>query len=122
MNGDQIGPFGVMEAMACRNSSAQLINYASLFPGYDGFPTTSQYRFKFCEHVVDTTCARVVVGNASTWGACTHRQYMIPTEWSDTSVTASWRALGFATSGQTVYGYVVNSSGTVSAATALVVP
>lgn len=125
-NGAQIGPLNDgtfnTEAMAVRSSPAHLINYVSTFPGFDAFPTTSRFRFKFCEHVVDTTAARVVVGNASTWTACTHRQYMIPTLWTDGSVTASWRPLGFASSGQTVYGYVVNSSGTVSSATALTVP
>jgi hypothetical protein len=110
------------DEMSCRTSSSHLINFVSLFPGFDSFPSTMRFRFKFCEHVVDNTCARVVVGDASTWGACTHRQYMIPTSWSDTLVTAEWRPLGFASSTDTVYGYVVNSAGTVSSATSLVVP
>lgn len=127
LNGAQVGPFTNggynTEALAIRSSSAQLIEFVSLFPGLD-FPgqTTSQWRVEFAEHYVDDTPARVVIGNAATWSACTHKQIMLPTAWSETSVTASWRPLGFASSGQTVYGYVVNSSGTVSPATALVVP
>lgn len=122
-NGSQVGPFsGVSESIPFRSLSAHAIQYVSLFPGIDGFSTSNRYRVQFAEHVVDDTQARVVIGNASTWGACTQKHYMIPTAWNDTSVTAAWRTLAFATSGQTVYGYVVNAAGTVSAATTLVVP
>jgi hypothetical protein len=126
-NGAQVGPFVSggydSDALAIRSSSDELIEFVSLFPGFDfqGF-TTCQWRVEFADHYVDDTPARVVIGNAATWAACTHKQIMIPNAWSDASVTAQWRTLAFATSGQTVYAYVINSAETVSSATSLVVP
>lgn len=58
--------------------------------------------------------ARVEIGNASTYSACTNLAIATPTSWSDTSITATVRAGSFA--GGAAYLYVVDSTGSVSPA------
>lgn len=124
--GAQIGPFidgGFnTDALQFRASSNQLMQFASLFPGLDSFTAGNEYTIRFAEHIIDDTPARIVVGNASTWGACTQKLYLFPTAWADTSVSAPWRAIPWASTGQTVWAYVVNDSGVVSAASPKTVP
>jgi hypothetical protein len=64
----------------------------------------------FSEVYIDNTLARVEIGNASTFAACTHREIQIPTKWSGTSVTVTVNRGSFAV-GNTVYLYVVDASG-----------
>lgn len=59
---------------------------------------------------IDNTPQRIELGNASTWNATTYREILIPTAWSNGSVTATVRTGRFNT-GQTAYLYVVDSSG-----------
>jgi len=62
---------------------------------------------------VDNTWSRVILGNASTLSTSTQREIQVPTNWTDGSVTISVNAGKF-TSGQSVYLYVIDSSGTVN--------
>jgi len=62
---------------------------------------------------VDTTMARVELGNASTWAACTHREIQIASVWSDLSITSTVNAGNFK-SGDTAYLYVVDVNGEVN--------
>lgn len=62
------------------------------------------------EIYIDSTPARVELGNASTWATCTMRTILIPTAWSDTSITATVNQGKFAV-GSTAYIYVVDTSG-----------
>lgn len=62
---------------------------------------------------VDQTWARVMIGNASTFDACTRREPLIPTEWSSTSIKAYFNQGAFS-NGEKVYIYVVDSSGVPS--------
>jgi hypothetical protein len=62
---------------------------------------------------VDSSWARVELGDAATYGACTHREMLVPTAWSAGSITA--RVLqGSFTAGQPAYVYVVDTSGRVN--------
>jgi hypothetical protein len=63
----------------------------------------------------DNTWSRVMVGNASTLAASTHREIAVPTAWSDTSITVSFNQ-GTFTNGQTAYLYVIDSTGAVNSA------
>ena len=63
---------------------------------------------------IATTQARVELGNASTWTACTHREIQIPTSWSDTSIQTTMNHGGFHYD-DTAYIYVVDSNGVYNA-------
>ncbi|MFH0891527.1 MAG: hypothetical protein V1867_01970, partial [Candidatus Falkowbacteria bacterium] len=76
----------------------------------DSSGTVTNY---FDDIYVDNTWARVVLGNASTYTASTHREIQIPTAWSSGSITITTN-LGTFTSGQTAYLYVIDANGNVS--------
>jgi hypothetical protein len=63
---------------------------------------------------VDTTLARVELGDAATWTGCKHREIQVPSAWSDNSISVTVNAGSF-TSGQTAYLYVVDKDGNVNA-------
>ena len=58
--------------------------------------------------------ARVEIGNASTYGACTNLAIVTPTSWSTSLITGTVRQGAF-TSGQTAYIYVTDANGSVNA-------
>ena len=58
--------------------------------------------------------ARVEIGNASTYGACTNLAIVTPTSWSASLITGTVRQ-GASTSGQSAYIYVTDASGNVNA-------
>jgi hypothetical protein len=59
---------------------------------------------------LDTSWARVEIGNAATYGACTHREIQIPTAWAATSITATVNRGSFGAS-DAAYLYVIPSTG-----------
>ena len=63
---------------------------------------------------VDSSWARVEIGNAASYNACTHREMLVPTAWSANSISARVNQGSF-TTGQPAYIYVVDSSGRVNA-------
>lgn len=71
------------------------------------------YRIFVDDVYIDNTIARVEIGDASTWGACTKRELQIPTAWSDRSISVKVNqgALGNL---QTAYLYVVDANGNVN--------
>jgi hypothetical protein len=74
----------------------------------EGWPANGSY--KFDDVYVDYTWARVELGNAATWAACTRREIQPPRQWSDTQITVQLNKGAFA-NGQTVYAYVVDANG-----------
>jgi hypothetical protein len=64
---------------------------------------------------IDNTPARVELGDAPTWSACTHREIQIPSAWNATSISAVVNQGTFA-NGSTAYLYVIDSNNTPSAA------
>ena len=65
------------------------------------------------ELYVDVTQARVEIGDASTWDACSHREIQVPTEWSDGSITFTANQGSF----ETLVGkylFVVDADGNAS--------
>jgi hypothetical protein len=62
---------------------------------------------------VDTSFARVEIGDNSSYASCTHREVAVPSAWADGSVTATVKQGSFA-NGATAYVFVVDSSGNVS--------
>lgn len=67
----------------------------------------------FNDIYLDTTLARVIIGNAATFDACTAKEMQIPSVWSDTSITAKINLGGFGDTGS-AYLYVVDSFGAVN--------
>jgi hypothetical protein len=59
------------------------------------------------------TQARVELGDASTWDACTFRDVQVPTAWSSSSITITVNQGAFADS-ETAYVYVVDADGNPS--------
>jgi hypothetical protein len=68
----------------------------------------------FTDLYVDYTLSHVVLGNASTYSACTIREAQVPTAWSGSSITLNVN-LGQFSSGQTAYVYVMDANGNVNA-------
>ncbi len=79
----------------------------------DGDGTPSSQNWYWSEIYVDTTLARVEVGDASQWDACTHREIQIPVSWSEEQIQITARQGSFA-SGQQLYLYVVDGNGEVN--------
>lgn len=59
---------------------------------------------------VDTTWARVEIGDSANYDSCTHREMQAVTAWNDGAVTVTFNQGSFP-SGATVYAFVVDSAG-----------
>jgi hypothetical protein len=70
-------------------------------------------RVYWSELYVDNTLARVEIGDAPTFEACTHREIQIPVAWSGESLTFTGNHGTFA-NGASVYLFVVDRDGQVS--------
>jgi hypothetical protein len=77
-------------------------------------PYNSGANIYFDDVYVDTTFARVEIGNAATYAACTHREIQIPTAWSSTECAVALNRGSFATL-PGLYLYVIDSDGVVNA-------
>lgn len=62
---------------------------------------------------IDTSWARVEIGNASTYNACTLREIQIPASWSNGSVSVKVNQGAFS-NGTSAYLYVVDPNGSVN--------
>lgn len=59
--------------------------------------------------------ARVEIGDASTWDACTHREIQVPTSWSDTKIDVTLNLGSFDDKSQKeLFLYVVDAEGNVN--------
>jgi len=58
--------------------------------------------------------ARIEIGDAPTWSACTHREIQMPTSWNDNSITFNFKQGSFLP-GDHVYVFVVDENGMASA-------
>ena len=82
-------------------------------------PPSGEYVY-FDDIYIDNTWSRVMIGNASTFDASTHREPLIPTAWSASSVTAYFNQGSFA-NGSSAYLFVVDSNGNASAGKAITI-
>ena len=105
----------------------QVINYSGVTDNYGGSQRTisvggyarmqgypSNWRY-YDDIYVDTSLQRVVLADKPVLSQATVIEPQIPTSWSDGSITATVN-LGKFTQGQTAYLFVVDASGTASAA------
>jgi hypothetical protein len=94
--------------------NSSLINYVmSPFDGNDSYGLSNSYRIWVDNFYIDTTRARVEIGNASTLAASTIRYIQPTTQWSGGSISVKLDLNTF-TAGQKVYLYVFDSSGTAN--------
>jgi hypothetical protein len=91
--------------------------YAISVPGTNP-PNNGKYYFD--DMYIDSTWARVMIGNAPTFDACTHREPLIPTAWSSSSITAYFNQGSFP-NGQPVYVFVVDADGNASPGKAITI-
>jgi len=69
--------------------------------------------FYFDDAYVDTTWARVEIGDNPDYNNCTHLEIQIPTQWSDTSITATYNQGSFEDNSQ-LYLFVIDEDGNAS--------
>ncbi len=75
----------------------------------NGSPPEGAYVY-FDDFYLDTSWARVMLGDAATFAACTHREIQIPTAWADGSVTVQVNG-GTLNSLKNTYLYVIDADG-----------
>lgn len=71
------------------------------------------YRYWADDVYLDTTWARVMIGNASTLASSTHREIQIPSAWTDGSITITINQGTFA-QGTNAYLFVIDADGNAS--------
>jgi len=83
-----------------------------ILPFYCAHDPGGPHRVYYDDVYLDSTQARVEIGNASTWSGCSHKEIQVPTAWSSSSITVDVNK-GSMSDG-TAYLYVVDSSGGVN--------
>jgi hypothetical protein len=110
-----------VNGIACTTSGANQMTRAaadsqdiqfviSCFDGLDSYAAGSGFYLDLDCYWIDSTRQRVVVGNASTWAACTRKDPQPASAWADGSITVTANLPNYA-SGTTVYFYVIDASG-----------
>ena len=69
--------------------------------------------FYFDDIYIDTTWSRVEIGDSSVYGSCSHREMLIPSSWSDSSITVAVNQGSFSDDSK-VYLFVVDADGKVN--------
>jgi hypothetical protein len=94
-------------------NTSDLWRYVSLPQGFTNIVGgTLNLQMYFDDVYIDTTQARVEVGNSPDFNSCTHREIQYPISWSDTEVQVDFRKGSF-NRGDTVYFFVINDQGAV---------
>lgn len=100
---------GTMITSDCSFAEAHVQHYYATDTG-----TQPEANYWWDELYIDTSRARVEIGDASTWAASTHRELQTTSAWSSTSVTFKLNRGSFPP-GASVYLFVVDDSGVASA-------
>jgi hypothetical protein len=88
------------------------------FTGFNTFITPFYCRESYSIYLwidelwIDTTQARVEIGNAATWSGCTKRCPQPATAWADGSITVTLNK-GNMSTGESAYAFVVKTDGTI---------
>ncbi len=94
-------------------SEAKRIFFAGFYNAWSGGTNDHDNDYYMDDIYVDTTWARVEIGDNSVYGSCTHREIQPPTSWSPTSITVTENKGSF-TDGDTAYLFVIDSDGNAS--------
>lgn len=84
-----------------------------VFQNYQGNGLGGHSRVWMDDVYIQNTKARVEIGNAPTWSACTQREIQQPVSWNDGAITLALNQ-GTLAAGQQVYLYVVDAAGQVN--------
>lgn len=106
-----------------RTAAAQKFNCSYLVIGMDYWineGSTNGVTVWYDDHYLDTSRARLVLANASTWAASTQRSPQPATQWSSGNVTAPLRRAGFAAGD--AWLYVVRHDGAISTSWRITLP
>ena len=104
----------ITNTMSRPAGNSETINYVmSLFDGNDSYGTTNSYSVWMDDFFVDTTRARVEVGDASTLSACKTRTVLPAVTWSNTTISVK-ASVGMFAAGSTAYLYVYDANGNVN--------
>jgi PKD repeat protein len=91
------------------------IGYYFAHDAIDGCPAPVGSGGAYYDDVyIDSTQARVEIGNASSYDACTFREIQIPTSWSSTQIQVTFNAGAFAQD-DPAWIFVIDSNGAKSA-------
>lgn len=95
-----------------RTAASEFLGYMQYSPGLSNDFAQSSWEVRFSRIYLDTTRARVFLGNAATLAACKGRFLLAPTSWNDTAVS-----VGAATNIPAGYNwaYVSNHNGEINA-------
>jgi hypothetical protein len=105
----------ITNTMSRAAGNSALINYVmSPYDGIDSYGVTNAYSVWVDDFYIDTTRARVEIGDAATLASCKTRFVQPATKWTDSSISVSLSLNTFA-SGSKVYLYVFDSKGNVNA-------
>jgi hypothetical protein len=97
---------------AAVNKRPYIMGFFDSWPSSDA-AVANMYAY-YTDIYVDTSWARVEIGDAATYVACRHREIQPVTAWSQTSLTIDVNQGSFAT-GATAYVYVTDANGVVNA-------
>ncbi|MCG3204780.1 MAG: hypothetical protein KCHDKBKB_01497 [Elusimicrobia bacterium] len=86
-----------------------LIGFSEVWGGNDKAPND----FYMDDIYMDSSWARVEIGDQSIYGNCSKREIQIPTRWNDNQIQVQVNSGGFNV-GETVYLFVVNDQGEIS--------
>jgi hypothetical protein len=100
-----------LKNLANRHSASESMQYLQVIPSLQ-FTRTKAFEIRVSRIYIDTTPARVYLGNASTLSAVTGRFILPPTAWSNGSINAA-KATNIPAGYKWVYA--VNSAGEVNA-------
>lgn len=100
---------GTMITSDCSFSEVHVQHYYATDTG-----TAPAANYWWDELYIDTSRARIEIGNASTWAASNHRELQTTSAWSSTGATFKLNRGSFAP-GSSVYLFVVDDSGAASA-------
>jgi len=109
-NGSLVLNYSSWTRCSDRTLSQIRLGHYRAFDGVEGCPSNPGAHVYIDDVYMDESWARVMVGNAPTWGVCTLREIQIPTSWSNNEITITFNA-GSYQSGDSAYLYVISETG-----------
>jgi hypothetical protein len=107
-DGLQCSALGDNEMTRQSGTTGQIQYVISCFDGMSSPPATTGIDLFMDNYWIDVTPQRVVVGNASTWAACTRKDPQPAASWGATSIGVTANLPNYSP-GNTVYFYVVDA-------------
>ncbi len=110
---------GTMTTLSNKRPSWDTGDRQDMIGGYSGNRGSSAWRY-WCDVYYDQTLSRVILGNASTLGACTKKEMQVPSAWADGSITVTMKHGAIPTGSAWLYVYKADGTPTAGFAVTLV--